>query len=406
MSLKSTTQITVDFSTQNYVTINAKQYDRSSRVIVVTCKNNGQLMELKSSEHHAFISYRKPDNLGVFNLCQIVDGKILIDLTEQMLAAPGIAYADLIIYDTSNLEVEITEVNSLEDAKTKTEINKIYDNAILTTMTFVVNIQEAAFDNKEIESSYEFNALNELMTSAQADYTAVMDSCNESESNAANSASAAKASEEAAELSESSANASKIAAANSASAASESERNAADSEKAASDSQKAAKASEDSATESKQSAADSAASASASEQNAADSENAAKASEEAAKESQESAAESESNAANSASAASTSEENAQKYCEEVKSVVVGLETGFIPMGTITFAELATASAATGYVYNISDDFVTDDTFREGTGQPYTAGTNVYYTADGVWDCFSGAMPATATVSEVREYLGI
>ena len=76
------------------------------------------------------------------------------------------------------------------------------------------------------------------------------------------------------------------------------------------------------------------------------------------------------------------------------------------MGTISFAELAVVAKATGFTYNINDDFVTDDTFREGAGKMYTAGTNVYYTADGHWDCFGGSASPTATVDEVMEYLGI
>lgn len=62
---------------------------------------------------------------------------------------------------------------------------------------------------------------------------------------------------------------------------------------------------------------------------------------------------------------------------------------FSPRGTITFAELASSIKAPGYVYHVSDAFLTDDTFKEGAGVAYAAGTNVYYTADGYWDCFVG-----------------
>jgi hypothetical protein len=97
---------------------------------------------------------------------------------------------------------------------------------------------------------------------------------------------------------------------------------------------------------------------------------------------------------------------AYEYCGMVKDVVDGLNSGFIPMGTISFSGLATAEKATGFTYNISDDFVTDNTFKEGAGKSYTAGTNVYYTADNYWDCFGGSVSPTATVDEVKEYLGI
>lgn len=99
-------------------------------------------------------------------------------------------------------------------------------------------------------------------------------------------------------------------------------------------------------------------------------------------------------------------DNASYYYNLTKNIVIGLDTGFIPMGTISFSELANVEKATGYVYNISDDFVTDNSFREGEGKSYTAGTNIYYTASGLWDCFGGAASPTATVDEVKYYLGI
>ena len=58
------------------------------------------------------------------------------------------------------------------------------------------------------------------------------------------------------------------------------------------------------------------------------------------------------------------------------------------------------------LYNINEDFITDDTFVEGAGKHYTAGTNVYFTSNDLWDCFGGSVPPTATVDEVKSYLGI
>lgn len=118
------------------------------------------------------------------------------------------------------------------------------------------------------------------------------------------------------------------------------------------------------------------------------------------------------NANTSATNAATSEKNAKTYADSAKEyldnmnrIVDGLESGFIPMGTISFSELATVDKFTGYVYNISDNFTTDDTFMEGEGKLYTAGTNVYYTANDKWDCFAGHNDV-ATVDEVKAELGI
>ena len=81
------------------------------------------------------------------------------------------------------------------------------------------------------------------------------------------------------------------------------------------------------------------------------------------------------------------------------------------MGTISYSELATlkadGSVKTGYFYNISDSFTTDATFNgfEDKGAiAYEAGTNVYYTADGYWDCLVGFN--VASVDEVKNHLKI
>ena len=82
-------------------------------------------------------------------------------------------------------------------------------------------------------------------------------------------------------------------------------------------------------------------------------------------------------------------DNALYFYEQVKRISQGLQGALMPMGTITFAQLPTVTAQAGYMYNISDGFTTDETFNEGAGHEYPAGTNVYLTADGKWDCMAG-----------------
>ena len=50
----------------------------------------------------------------------------------------------------------------------------------------------------------------------------------------------------------------------------------------------------------------------------------------------------------------------------------------------------------GDMYNISDNFITDDRFRDGIGKNYSAGTNVYYANDNMWDCLAGEYPTRET----------
>lgn len=68
-----------------------------------------------------------------------------------------------------------------------------------------------------------------------------------------------------------------------------------------------------------------------------------------------------------------------------------LPAALIPMGTITFEELPSLEETeVGWMYDISNEFTTTSDFREGSGISYAAGTNVYKTGDGIWDCAAGS----------------
>lgn len=251
MGLQIITNVDVDFYNNKYILVNAKQHDKNSRYLSVACYNQGVPFLVNNEEHSAYIKYKKSDGYSVFNSCEIInDGKILIELTEQMLACSGICYADLVITNKNNAFVN-EETGEIEYPK---------NSPILSTMTFCIDVSENVVENSKIESSYEYNALNEAI-------------------------------------------------------------------------------------------------------------------------------------------------------ETVNALIKGLTisgggAGFVPMGTTTFSELNTIQKATGFVYNVSDDFVTDDTFIEGAGKSYTAGTNIYFTSDGLWDCLGGSTSSVASVDEVKTYLGI
>lgn len=78
-------------------------------------------------------------------------------------------------------------------------------------------------------------------------------------------------------------------------------------------------------------------------------------------------------------------DNAQYYYDQTKRIAGGVEGGFVPMGSVNFEELKKITAYTGWMYNILDAFDTDDTFEEGSGYHYSAGANVYWTANEKWD---------------------
>lgn len=375
--LQTTTNINVDFYDKRYTLINAKQLDKNSRFLSVTCYNHGELYPINNGEHAAYVRYRKADNYGVFNNCDINNkGKIIIKLTEQMLAANGICYADLVIINRGEANI---------DPNTG-EIDEIIENAsILSTMTFCIDVNEVSVTNSEIESTYEFTLLNSTLEKYWADFEDVMKTSkswavgNTGIRNGENTDNAEyyyKQSKQSASDSEGFKNA----ASSSATAASKS---AADANTSAQNSQTymgQAKTYMESAQVSATSASTSASAAARSETNASNSAT--------------NAQNSMTSASSSAISASESATGAQNYYLQTEAIVNGLNGAFLPKGTITFAELTTLKegdvVAAGYLYNISDNFTTDDTFRMGAGVEYEAGTNVYYTADGQWDCLAGA----------------
>ena len=553
MALECITNINVDFYDKKYILLNAKQFDKKTRFLSVTCYNHGELYPFDSRYHLAYVRYKKSDDNAVFNFCEITkDGTILVELTEQMLASSGICVADLVIVNRGQAEVD-TETG---------EIINIDRASVLSTMTFHIDVTETAVDNAQIESSYEYSAFNQSLETYWTDFEEVMQTAksyavgnaggireNEDFDNAkyyyelalanknasdksaeaaAKSEDNAKASETAASKSEANAKvykenantymnnaedhmeAAKVSETNakeseeqsesfaitsqryavggtgtvenedednakyyyemasvnaessleSAEAASTSASEAASSASAAASSATAAAGSAtdasgsadealasasnvaliaEAAADSATSAANSANAASETADIVAGSVETAKGYAEITQENMESAANSATAASTSATNASTSADNAYNHYLRAEAVVNGLNGAFLPKGTITFAELATlaeeGTVAAGYMYNISDAFTTDDSFRMGAGIEYEAGTNVYYTVDGQWDCFAGttvvgvkgsaeteykvgnvdisaenvgAIPITdiATVDEVKELLGI
>lgn len=433
--LKTTTNINVDFYDKKYILINAKQFDRKSRFLSISCYNHGEFYHVNDGEHSAYIRYRKPDNNSVFNFCEINSkGNIIVELTEQMLTTDGICYADLVIVNKGGAKV---------DEKTG-EIVGIDNSSILSTMPLHIDVTGTAVENSDIESSYEFSGLNTALEKVEAEYEEVM----KTSKSWAVGGTGIRDGEDTnnskywSEQSKKSANASSTSATN----ASTSEANAKDymdnalaySQEAQSHmnnseaymnnaktymdnakvSEMSAKASETNASNSEDNAKTYMDEAYVSELNVKTSENNAKASENNALSYMNGAKNSENNALNSANIAQSyavggtgtrngeDSDNASYYYGLVKSVVDGLNSGFIPMGTISFSELATAEKATGFTYNIRDDFVTNADFAEGEGMIYTAGTNVYVRSDGLFDCFGGSASPTATVDEVKSYLGI
>ena len=377
MSLQTTKYLNVDFYDKKYILINAKQYDKSSRFLEVTCYNQGEVYPINAGEHSAYIRYKKPDNNSVFNFCEIDrKGKIRVELTEQMLASSGISYVDLVIVNKgdANVDVNTGEITTIDNA------------SILSTMVFCIDVSESAVENTEIESSYEYDGLNDLLERAEADYSNVV---RLARSYAIGNAGGIRENEDIDNA--------KYYYKNSLINMDNTKtymNNAETYMNNAKISEERALASVTNAQKHMNNAETYMNNAKISETNAKTSETNAKTSEKQISRYASNAEDSMESAISSATSASESAANAYNYYLQTEAITNGLNGAFLPMGTIEFSELATLkdgdTIAAGYLYNISDNFITDETFRMGAGAEYSAGTNVYYTADGYWDCLAGA----------------
>lgn len=513
MSVKVYKHVNIDFYNPKYIVIESKQCDLKSRFICFHCTNSSENVKLNSDDHTVFVRCRKPDGYGIFNKCEIDDdGNIIVELTEQILFAEGMVYADLLVVDGSgyNLDDESHIINENGEI--------VYNASIISTMGFYINVLPKPITDEEIESTDDFSALNDLLIKATADYEQIItitkeykddalesknlaeqyantasqkaDDAATSEQNAQQYANDAKDSELNAKISEQNAKQSELNSKQSelnaktsednASASATSANNSANDSKNYSDLSKSYAVGEGNvrqnesadnakyycqqanahATSASNSASDSAdilsdiqsiqtdinntasqvatdaqnASTSASNavtsaqnasisetnaqtyaQNAKNSEDNAKAYADSigskvadAEEAAENAEQSYQNVLNydiqSANYAKQAKsyavggtdfrqdedtDNAAYYYEQVRNIATGIAGGLYPMGTVVFAVLENQGKKAGYMYNISDEFVSTDNFKDGGGITYPVGTNVYWTADGKWDCLAG-----------------
>ena len=107
---------------------------------------------------------------------------------------------------------------------------------------------------------------------------------------------------------------------------------------------------------------------------------------------------------NSASDSLTYSNQSKNYRDQCRSIAQGLEGALLPKGTITFANLPTSNISTGDMYNISDDFTSDNRFKDGAGKTYTSGTNIYYTSDGLWDVLIGDLEKYAFKTDLEDHI--
>ena len=204
--------MTLDLATtNNFDFVKAVQGDNETRYLYITLLNDSVPYELNCDS--IVLRGTKPDGTGVFHYCTLSEnGEVIVELTEQMLAVPGIGKYEIALYGQA-------EVNEEVDA--------------LTTFPFRIVVDKAAIDAEVITSLNECQAITEIMGNAETlkksldTIQEAKESALQSKETAALSAKSAATSENKASISESNAKASENAAKASETSAGESANNAA-----------------------------------------------------------------------------------------------------------------------------------------------------------------------------------
>lgn len=365
-NLRVESNIILDVTKSNIISIRAKQYDLNTRYILAQIvKEADTPVDLTGTSIYIKTYDGKTGTMDNCEIIDAADGKIMIKLSKVVLSRQGRQKVDIVIVEGENEN---------EDGK------------VLTTMSFSLVVEPSVYEAEVVEAQFpeQYSSLNDILVSKEE----LIEASEESVQAAKDSEAWAVGKIDGVGVPSSDPryhNNSKYyssQAETSASEASSSEDNAKSSELNAKSSEENAKASELNAKTSENNALSSANSASTSEANALSSKN----------DALTYAVRAQSyTKGDTGTRPDEDVDNAEYYYLQSKSIAQSLSGALRPKGTITFSQLPTTNIDDGDMYNISDSFVTDNRFREGAGRNVSAGSNVYYTVDGMWDVLAGGV---------------
>lgn len=127
--LKNITDVELYFNgEEKKFTVSAKQGDKATRYVRVTILQEDDTKYKIPDGYIAIVNIQKPDRHFCYNECAIQDNKVIIQLTNQALAAAGTAHADVEIRNAANALVLSTQSFEIEIEKTQRD-----DSAILSS---------------------------------------------------------------------------------------------------------------------------------------------------------------------------------------------------------------------------------------------------------------------------------
>ena len=331
-------KITLDFCSNDYKTIRVKQYDKDSRNLIITCTNNGNVYKLNSSVHQCNVKMLTPDNRALYKTATInEDGDILVVFDEDMVHVGGTGKLDFHIFNQSTKQT-------------------------VSTMILTAIIINSVYPDDVVIASNEFSALTEVLLNIDDSVKSVDENIDrmeklEQEVTVAENTRKANETERQAKFEESVSN--------------EEERISNESTRISNETNRQNQF----------------------EETISDLGNAIELCENAAN---EHALLSKSYAVGDTNIRENENiDNSKYYYEQTKRISQGVN-GVVNMGTVSFDNLPTVDIITNAMYNISDEFTSDERFNDGGGVHYGAGNNVIWTSEGKWD-----VTASSSVSGIK-----
>ena len=399
------------------LTLNAKQFD-TGRIFVFNIMDNDEPFDLSNCTVYLRISKADGTQFQGHECCTIKDASIIINTAigngDQILAANGINQCELHINDENNIELTTWTFNiyvekRVHNGENISSINSydVLDNMIHMEKDRIESEQERKKNEEKRVLDEQQRILDEKTRQDNEDqrqktFGSVLNEAKTYAATASLCAYMVKESEEKININTTTVSLCAYQVKEMEKSVKESEKNAKESELASKESEEIAAASAATASVCAYQVKEIEKSVKESEKNALDSKNKAATSEanadKYAKLSQSYAEgtenvvrpnDSEDNSKFYSDLAKKLTEEAQKLLDQAQKLVSAATAGaIIPIGTITFENLP-EEPQVGYMYNISNAFVTDNRFADGAGIKYNPGANVYYTKDGQWDVMIG-----------------
>lgn len=175
MAMQLITDITLELTgDERLYMASAKQGDKHTRFIRIALTNNGKVFTIPTG-YIVIANIKKPDKHFCYNECTVTDNKVMVELTNQALAAAGTAHCDIEIRDAQNVYVlssqaftiEIEETNrndaAIESCNEITALEKKvqqYIDNIVSTKNDILSVEAAMKVAEAARASAEVDRIN------------------------------------------------------------------------------------------------------------------------------------------------------------------------------------------------------------------------------------------------------